>query len=234
MAFFELRDVRAGYGKAVVIRDTTLAMEKSDLTVVIGPNGAGKSTLLRTIYGLSTLFQGMILYKGNDIATWPPKKVASLGVAFVPQENNVFPSLRVIENLKLASEKQASGFQLRLDKVFDLFPVLKERRNQRAETLSGGESKMLAVGLGLMEAPELLLLDEPSGGLAPILVDVLFDAFKKIHQAGTAILLVEQNAKKAFELADYGYIIESGRIRYQGKARELMGNEEVIKSYFGV
>jgi ABC-type branched-subunit amino acid transport system ATPase component len=234
MAFFELRDVRAGYGKAVVIRDTTLAMEKSDLTVVIGPNGAGKSTLLRTIYGLSTLFQGMILYKGNDIATWPPKKVASLGVAFVPQENNVFPSLRVIENLKLASEKQASDFQLRLDKVFDLFPVLKERRNQRAETLSGGESKMLAVGLGLMEAPELLLLDEPSGGLAPILVDVLFDAFKKIHQAGTAILLVEQNAKKAFELADYGYIIESGRIRYQGKARELMGNEEVIKSYFGV
>jgi ABC-type branched-subunit amino acid transport system ATPase component len=234
MAFFELRDVRAGYGKAVVIKDTTLAMEKSDLTVVIGPNGAGKSTLLRTIYGLSTLFKGMILYKGNDIARWPPKKVASLGVAFVPQENNVFPSLRVIENLKLASEKQASDFQVRLDKVFDLFPVLKERRSQRAETLSGGESKMLAVGLGLMEAPELLLLDEPSGGLAPILVDVLFEAFKKIHQAGTAILLVEQNAKKAFELADYGYIIESGKIRYQGKARELMGNEEVIKSYFGV
>jgi ABC-type branched-subunit amino acid transport system ATPase component len=234
MAFFELRDVRAGYGKAVVIKDITLAMEKNDLTVVIGPNGAGKSTLLRTIYGLSTLFKGVILYKGYDIATWPPKKVSSLGVAFVPQENNVFPSLRVIENLKLASEKQASNFQARLENVFDLFPVLKERREQRAETLSGGESKMLAVGLGLMEAPELLLLDEPSGGLAPILVDVLFEAFRKIHQAGAAILLVEQNAKKAFELADYGYIIESGKMRYQGKAKELMGNEEVIKSYFGV
>jgi ABC-type branched-subunit amino acid transport system ATPase component len=234
MALFELRDVRAGYGKAVVIKDITLAMEKSDLTVVIGPNGAGKSTLLRTIYGLSTLFSGMILYKGDEMATWSPKRMASSGVAFVPQENNVFPSLRVIENLKLASEKQASDFQLRLDKVFTLFPVLKERRTQRAETLSGGESKMLAVGLGLMEAPELLLLDEPSGGLAPILVDVLFEAFKKIHQAGTAILLVEQNAKKAFELADYGYVIESGKIKYQGKASELTGNEEVTRSYFGV
>jgi ABC-type branched-subunit amino acid transport system ATPase component len=234
MPFFELRNVRAGYGKSVVIRDVAIAMEMSDLTVVIGPNGAGKSTLLRTIYGLSTLFEGMILYKGDDMAKWPPKKMASAGVAFVPQENNVFPSLRVMENLKLMSEKQVATFQERLNQVFDLFPVLKERRNQRAETLSGGESKMLAVGLGLMEAPELLLLDEPSGGLAPILVDVLFEAFKKIHQAGTAILLVEQNAKKAFALADYGYIIEGGKIRYQGKARELMGNEEVIKSYFGV
>jgi ABC-type branched-subunit amino acid transport system ATPase component len=234
MAFFELRQVRAGYGKAVVIKDITLAMEKSDLTVVIGPNGAGKSTLLRTIYGLSTLFEGSILYRGDDMTMWPPKRMAAAGVAFVPQENNVFPSLGVMENLKLVSEKQASDFQVRLDKVFDLFPVLKERRSQRAETLSGGESKMLAVGLGLMEAPELLLLDEPSGGLAPILVDVLFEAFKKIHQAGTAILLVEQNAKKAFELADYGYIIESGKIRYQGKAKELMDNDEVIRSYFGV
>jgi ABC-type branched-subunit amino acid transport system ATPase component len=234
MAFFELRQVRAGYGKAVVIKDITLAMEKSDLTVVIGPNGAGKSTLLRTIYGLSTLFEGSILYRGDDMTMWPPKRMAAAGVAFVPQENNVFPSLGVMENLKLVSEKQASDFQVRLDKVFDLFPVLKERRSQRAETLSGGESKMLAVGLGLMEAPELLLLDEPSGGLAPILVDVLFEAFKKIHQAGTAILLVEQNAKKAFELADYGYIIEGGKIRYQGKAKELMDNDEVIRSYFGV
>jgi ABC-type branched-subunit amino acid transport system ATPase component len=234
MTFFELRDVRAGYGKSVVIKDITLAMEKSDITVVIGPNGAGKSTLLRTIYGLSTLFNGMILYKGDDMTKWPPKRMASSGVAFVPQENNVFPSLRVIENLKLASEKQASDFQVRLENVFNLFPVLKERRTQRAETLSGGEAKMLAVGLGLMEAPELLLLDEPSGGLAPILVDVLFEAFKKIHQAGTAILLVEQNAKKAFELADYGYIIESGKIKYQGKAKELLDNEEVTRSYFGV
>jgi ABC-type branched-subunit amino acid transport system ATPase component len=234
MAFFELRGVRAGYGKAVVIKDITLSMEKSDLTVVIGPNGAGKSTLLRTIYGLSTLFEGMILYKGDDMTTWSAKRMASSGVAFVPQENNVFPSLRVIENLQLASEREAANFQVRLDNVFTLFPVLKERRNQRAETLSGGEAKMLAVGLGLMEAPELLLLDEPSGGLAPILVDVLFEAFKKIHQADTAILLVEQNAKKAFELADYGYVIESGKIKYQGKAKELLDNEEVTKSYFGV
>jgi ABC-type branched-subunit amino acid transport system ATPase component len=234
MAFFELRHVRAGYGKSVVIKDITLAMEKSDLTVVIGPNGAGKSTLLRTIYGLSTLFEGTILYKGDDMARWSPKRMASSGVAFVPQENNVFPSLRVIENLKLASEKEAANFQVRLNNVLDLFPALKERGSQRAETLSGGESKMLAVGLGLMEAPELLLLDEPSGGLAPILVDVLFEVFRKIHQSGTAILLVEQNAKKAFELADYGYVIESGKIKYQGKASELMGNEEVTRSYFGV
>jgi ABC-type branched-subunit amino acid transport system ATPase component len=234
MAFFELRGVRAGYGKAVVIKDITMAMEKRDLTVVIGPNGAGKSTLLRTIYGLSTLFEGMILYKGDDMTTWSAKRMASSGVAFVPQENNVFPSLRVIENLQLASEREAANFQVRLDNVFTLFPVLKERRNQRAETLSGGEAKMLAVGLGLMEAPELLLLDEPSGGLAPILVDVLFEAFKKIHQADTAILLVEQNAKKAFELADYGYVIESGKIKYQGKAKELLDNEEVTRSYFGV
>jgi branched-chain amino acid transport system ATP-binding protein len=139
-----------------------------------------------------------------------------------------------MENLKLASAKRSEIFRERLDMVFALFPALRDRRNQRSETLSGGESKMLAVGCGLMEVPELLLLDEPSGGLAPILVESLFDAFKEIHQTGTSILLVEQNAKKAFELAQYGYIIEGGKIKYQGKAEELMNNEEVIKSYFGV
>ena len=160
--------------------------------------------------------------------------MAEQGVAYVPQEMNIFPSLRVIENLKLTSAKKAKNYEERLNSVFNLFPVLKDRQNQRAETLSGGESKMLAVGLGLMEVPELLLLDEPSGGLAPVLVNILFDAFKEIHSTGTSILLVEQNAKKAFQLADYGYIIEGGKIKYEGKAEELMDNEEVIKSYFGV
>jgi branched-chain amino acid transport system ATP-binding protein len=136
--------------------------------------------------------------------------------------------------LKLGRVKKATGYEERINSIFDLFPVLRKRQNQMAETLSGGEAKMLAVGLGLMEIPEVLLLDEPSGGLAPVIVDTLFDAFKEIHNTGTSILLVEQNAKKAFKLADYGYIIEGGKIKYEGRAEELTDNEDVIQSYFGV
>ncbi len=234
MELFELHNITAGYGKAVVLKDISLEVGEGRVTVVIGPNGAGKTTLLRTIYRLTTLYKGEMIYKGNNISKWGPKRLAIEGVSYVPQESNVFPSLSVIENLKLASTKRSSSYKERLNSVFTLFPMLKERQYQRAETLSGGESKMLAVGCGLMEVPELLLLDEPSGGLAPILVDSLFDAFKEIHHTGASILLVEQNAKKAFELADYGYIIESGKIKYEGKAEELMDNEEVIKSYFGI
>lgn len=234
MALFEIHDVTAGYGKAVVLKDINLEIAEGGLTVVIGPNGAGKTTLLRTIYGLTTLYEGEVIYKDNNITKWEPKRIATEGIAYVPQESNFFPSLRVIENLKLALVKKTRSYEERLNSVFNLFPALKERQNQMSETLSGGEAKMLAVGLGLMELPELLLLDEPSGGLAPILVDILFDAFKEIHNAGTSILLVEQNAKKAFELADYGYIIEGGKIKYEGKAEELTDNEEVIQSYFGV
>jgi len=231
---FKLRNVTAGYGKAVVLKKVSLEVPEGGVTVVIGPNGAGKTTLLRTVYRLTTLYEGEVIYKGNNITKWGSKRISIEGVSYVPQENNVFPSLSVIENLRLASAKRSANYIERLNTVFTLFPILKERQNQRAETLSGGESKMLAVGCGLMEVPELLLLDEPSGGLAPILVDSLFDVFKEIHLTGTSILLVEQNAKKAFELADYGYIIEGGKIKYEGKAEELMGNEEVIRSYFGV
>ena len=234
MELFKLRNMTAGYGKAVVLKDVNLEVAEGGVTVVIGPNGAGKTTLLRTIYGLTTHYGGEILYKGKNIIEWQPKRIAIEGISYVPQESNIFSSLSVMENLKLASAKRSEIFRERLNIVFTLFPALRDRRNQRSETLSGGESKMLAVGCGLMEVPELLLLDEPSGGLAPILVDHLFDAFKEIHQTGASILLVEQNAKKAFELAQYGYIIEGGKIKYQGKAEELMNNEEVIKSYFGV
>ena len=234
MELFKLRNMTAGYGKAVVLKDVNLEVAEGGVTVVIGPNGAGKTTLLRTIYRLTTHYGGEILYKGKNIIEWQPKRIAIEGISYVPQESNIFPSLSVMENLKLASAKRSEIFRERLNIVFTLFPALRDRRNQRSETLSGGEAKMLAVGCGLMEVPELLLLDEPSGGLAPILVDSLFDAFKETHQSGTSILLVEQNAKKAFELAQYGYIIEGGKIKYEGKAEELMGNEEVIKSYFGV
>lgn len=234
MALFELQNVRAGYRNAVVLKDISMDVPEGGLTVVIGPNGAGKTTLLRTIYGLTTLFKGEVIYKGYNITNWKPERISGEGIAYIPQENNFFPSLRVIENLKLPSSKKPLTYEERIGKVFDLFPVLRERQNQRAETLSGGEARMLAVGLGLMEDPEFLLLDEPSGGLAPILVDTLFSALKKIHSAGTSILLVEQNAKKALRLADYGYIIEGGKIKYKGKSEELMDNEEVAKSYFGI
>jgi branched-chain amino acid transport system ATP-binding protein len=234
MALFELRNVTAGYGKAVVLKNINLEIAEGGLTIVIGPNGAGKTTLLRTIYGLTTLYEGEVIYKDNSITKWEPKRIATEGIAYVPQENNFFPSLRVIENLKLAAVKKASSYEERINSVFGLFPVLRERQNQMAETLSGGEAKMLAVGLGLMEIPELLLIDEPSGGLAPVIVDTLFDVFKEIHNTGTSILLVEQNAKKAFKLAHYGYIIEGGKIKYEGRAEELTDNEDVIQSYFGL
>jgi len=185
MELFELHNVTAGYGKAVVLKDVSLKVDEGRITVVIGPNGAGKTTLLRTIYRLTTLYKGEMVYKSKNITKWEPKRLAIEGISYVPQESNVFPSLNISENLKLASAKKSSIYKERLNSVFTLFPALKKRQNQRAETLSGGESKMLAVGCGLMEVPELLLLDEPSGGLAPILVDSLFDAFKEIHDTGT-------------------------------------------------
>ena len=233
MALLEVRNITSGYGKAVVLKNVNLEVPEGGFVAVIGPNGAGKSTLMKTIYTLVTLHEGEIKYKGNNIMKWGPSRIALEGIGYVPQENNFFPSLSVIENLKLGLTKGAHSGD-RLEKIFSLFPLLKERQNQRAETLSGGEGRMLAIACALIGEPELLLLDEPSGGLAPMLVDNLFETIKEIHQGGTSILLVEQNARKALESADYGYVIEGGRIKYEGKAKELMDNEEVVKSYLGV
>ena len=157
MELFELHNVTAGYGKAVVLKDVNLAVAEGSVTVAIGPNGAGKTTLLKTIYRLTTLYKGEMIFKGNNITKWEAKRFAMEGVSYVPQESNTFPSLSVIENLKLASGKRSSSYKEKLNSVFALFPVLRERQNQRAETLSGGESRMLAVGCGLMEVPVILL-----------------------------------------------------------------------------
>lgn len=236
MNILEIQDMGSGYGKARILNGISLNVEEGGLTTVIGPNGAGKTTLLRSIYGLCKVYSGRVHFKGNDIAKWSPAKVSTGGLNYVPQDNSIFPSLTVQENLLmgLVNVRERKTIHERLTRVFNRFPRLEERRNQRGGTLSGGERQMLAIGCALVTDPDLILLDEPSGGLMPKLVQGLFEEIQQIHEEGHSVLLVEQNAKQALEIADYAYILEGGRIKLEGAAKELMEEKEVSKYYLGV
>lgn len=229
----ELQDVSAGYGPIQVLIDINLKVGEQEFVTVIGPNGAGKSTLMKTIYGLATLHDGQLSYREEDLRKLNPEQLASRGLAYVPQDQSIFPSLSVLENLTLGTVNKDQQLH-KLEEIFTYFPRLKERQRQRAGTLSGGERQMLAISCALMGDPELLLLDEPSGGLAPLLVEMLFEKISEIHQQGTAVLLVEQNAKKALEAADRGYVLQGGRIQLEGTAGALLKEKAVIDSYLGV
>ena len=231
-----LDGVGAAYGTVPAIDGVTIAIGEGEAVGLLGANGAGKSTTLRAISGLVRLTAGRITFAGRDIATLPPYRVAELGIAHVPEGRQVFPELTVQENLEIgAYVPRAKAERARtLDTVYGIFPVLAERRRQRAGTMSGGEQQMLAVGRGLMLKPRLLMLDEPSLGLAPVMTDVTFEKIGEIHKMGTAILLVEQNVSRALSLVQRAYVLESGTVTMQGTSTQLANNKQVQAAYLGI
>lgn len=231
----KLENISAGYGFLQVLTDISLHVDKGEFVTVIGPNGAGKSTLMETIFNLTTLHSGKLLYENEEISGLDPSKLTPRGIAYVPQEHNIFPTLTVMENLVLGAFHNRGRQEQNLVEVFARFPRLEERQQQKGGTLSGGERQMLAVSCALMSEPMLLLLDEPSGGLAPLIVAELFEKIAEIQkEEDVAILLVEQNAQKALQYAERGYVLQSGKIQLEGSADELLGNTAVIESYLGV
>ncbi|HTU02629.1 MAG TPA: ABC transporter ATP-binding protein [Candidatus Sulfotelmatobacter sp.] len=231
-----LSGVSASYGSVMAIRDITIAVGDGEAVGLLGANGAGKTTTLRAISGLMRLRAGTILFDGVDIAGMPPYTIAQLGIAHVPEGRQVFPEMTVQENLELGAYAPRAKAERRhsLDVVFGIFPVLAERRSQVAGTMSGGEQQMLAIGRGLMLKPRLLMLDEPSLGLAPVVTDTTFDAIRRIHAMGMAILLVEQNASHALALVHRAYVLESGKVALEGTSGELTDNELVRAAYLGM
>lgn len=232
----ELHEVNAGYGDLQVLWDVSLEVDSKEIVSLIGSNGAGKTTTLRVISGLLKPFSGKIMFKGRDITKLPSHKRVEMGLALVPEGRQLFPEMTVIDNLEMGAytKRARDKFQDTLDWVLTLFPKLKERRNQLAGTMSGGEQQMLAIARGLMSRPDILMMDEPSMGLAPKLVLETFETVKKLRLEGVTILLVEQNAKAALDISDRAYILETGRITLQGNAKELSGMDEVRKAYLGI
>ena len=232
----ELSGVSASYGSVMAVTDISITVGEGEAVGLLGANGAGKSTTLRAISGLMRLRSGTITFAGANIALLPPYKVAELGIAHVPEGRQVFPEMTAQENLEIGAYIPRAKAERRrtLDVVFSIFPILAERRNQVAGTMSGGEQQMLAIGRGLMLKPRLLMLDEPSLGLAPVVTDATFAAIKKIHSMGTAILLVEQNAGRALTLVRRAYVLESGKVVMGGPSAELANNEQVRAAYLGI
>jgi ABC-type branched-subunit amino acid transport system ATPase component len=230
----ELRDLAAGYAKADILHGVSLEVHQGEMVCIIGPNGAGKTTTLRSIFGLTDIRRGQVILAGESVNKVRTYERVTKGIAFIPQENNVFPSLTVEVNLEMGF-KPGKGSRLTdaLESVYQQFPRLKERRKQRVGTLSGGERRMCAVGIGLMSSPKVLLLDEPSLGLAPIVVQQLFERIQEINRGGTTILLVEQNAKRALSIADRGYVLELGQVKHQGTGQGLANDPEVQRLYLG-
>jgi len=231
-----LSGVSAGYGSVPAISDVSIAIGEGEAVGLLGANGAGKSTTLRAISGLVRLTAGTITFRGTNIASLPAYKVTELGIAHVPEGRQVFPELTVKENLEIGAYiPSAKASRARtLELVFTIFPVLAERRKQLAGTMSGGEQQMLAVGRGLMLQPRLLMLDEPSLGLAPVVTDATFEKIQEIHAMGTAILLVEQNVSRALSLVQRAYVLESGKVIMQGTSAELVNNKQVQAAYLGI
>lgn len=235
MALLEIKDMEVSYGFIRAIKGISFKVEKGEIIALIGANGAGKTTTLHALSGLIPLDAGSITFNEQDLTKIPAHERVAMGMAQVPEGRRVFQQLTVQKNLMLGaySRKDQSGIAENLDEVFTRFPRLKERRNQVAGTLSGGEQQMLAMGRALMSKPDIMLLDEPSMGLSPILVSEIFDIIKHINESGTTVLLVEQNAKKALSIANRAYVLETGNIILSGKAEDLMNDDSVRKAYLG-
>ncbi len=231
----EIQDLVAGYGASEVLHGISMDIQVGEIVTMVGANGAGKTTTLRSICGLTNIRGGTVLFKGLKTTGKAPHVMSARGLAFVPQERSIFPSLSVHENLEMGGYRLADDgrFEERVERVYGRFPVLDQRRKQRAGTLSGGERRMLAIGRGLMSNPDLLMLDEPSLGLAPKLVEEVFRHIQEIHEDGTTVFVVEQNARRALSIADRAYVIELGRIRHQGSGQELLQDPEVQRAYLG-
>lgn len=235
MAMLEIKDLEVCYGVIRAIKGVSFEVNQGEVIALIGANGAGKTTILHTITGLIPAKSGSILFEGKDLTKTPAHKIVSMGMAHVPEGRRVFAQLSVLENIKLGAytRKDKAEITKSLQMVYERFPRLEERKNQVAGTLSGGEQQMLAMGRALMSNPRIILMDEPSMGLSPLLVSEIFDIIKVISESGTTVLLVEQNAKKALSIADRAYVLETGNITLSGKASDLINNDSVKKAYLG-
>ncbi len=235
MAMLEVKDLEVCYGVIRAVKGVSFSVEKGEVIALIGANGAGKTTILHTITGLLPAKSGSITFEGKELTKTPAHKIVSMGIAHVPEGRRVFQQLSVLENLRLGAYTRKDKAEIRssLERVYARFPRLEERKNQIAGTLSGGEQQMLAMGRALMSNPRIILMDEPSMGLSPLLVSEIFDIIRVISEGGTTVLLVEQNAKKALSIANRAYVLETGSITLSGKASDLMHDPSVQKAYLG-
>ena len=223
-----------GYGKgADILHNCTVAVNKGEIAVIVGPNGAGKSTAMKAIFGMLDMHTGSVQIDGEDITNLSPQDRVAKGMAFVPQNQNIFTSLSVEENLEMGAFLRNDDISQTMAQVFDLFPILKEKRKQAAGELSGGQRQQVAVGRALMTQPSVLMLDEPTAGVSPVVMDELFEKIIDIKNKGVAIIIVEQNAKQALGIADYGHVLVAGENKYDGKGKELLQDNEVRKSFLG-
>lgn len=233
MALLEVGDLDAGYGDLRILNGVDMTVDDAEYVTIVGPNGAGKSTVMKTVFGLTTLMGGSITFEGTEISDRRPEDIITTGISYVPQTDNVFPSLSVRENLEMGAYILDSVPEDRIQRINERFPILADREGQKAGSLSGGQQQMVAMGRALMLNPDLLLLDEPSAGLAPDLVDETFDRIDEINDDGTAILMVEQNAKEALRRCDRGYVLVQGENRYEDSGDALLSDEAVRQDFLG-
>ena len=233
MKFLNGQNMTGGYGGADILHDCTIGVDQGEIAVIVGPNGAGKSTAMKAVFGMLNISQGSVHLDGEDISQLSPQDRVAQGMSFVPQNQNVFTSMSVEENLEMGAYTRRDDFTETMEQVFELFPILKEKRRQAAGELSGGQRQQVAVGRALMTQPKVLMLDEPTAGVSPIVMDELFDRVIEVAKSGIAILMVEQNARQALSIADRGYVLVQGRNRYTDTGAALMANPEVRRAFLG-
>lgn len=233
MSFLSAESMTGGYGGADILHDCEIKAEKGEITVIVGPNGAGKSTAMKAVFGMLNLRLGQIILDGEDITKLTPQDRVAKGMAFVPQTNNVFPSMSVEENLEMGAYLRDDDIFETIEQIYELFPILKEKRLQPAGELSGGQRQQVAVGRALMTQPKLLMLDEPTAGVSPIVMDELFDRIIEVARTGISILMVEQNARQALNIADKGYVLVQGANRFIDTGEALLANPDVRRSFLG-
>ena len=233
MTFFEGKNMYAGYGATMILNGCSISVDKGKISVIVGPNGGGKSTAMKALFGMLPLSRGSITFEGKDIVHLRPEQRVMLGMAYVPQTSNVFPSMTVLENLEMGGFIRVDDLSSTIADIFDLFPILKTKQGQVAGELSGGQRQQVAVARALMTQPKILMLDEPTAGVSPIVMDELFDHIVKVKRTNVAILMVEQNAKQALSISDRGYVLVTGENRYSGSGKELLNDPRVRSSFLG-
>ena len=233
MALLEARDVVAGYGETEILHGVSITVDTGEIVTIIGPNGCGKSTLMKSVIGLVNVGAGSVMFRGNEISNMPPEQIVRSGLCYVPQTANVFPSLTIRENLDMGAFIRKDDYRARIEEMFEIFPDLADRPNRNAGSLSGGQRQMLAIARALMLDPVMLLLDEPSAGLSPLMMGSVFERIRSVNAMGVSILLVEQNAREALSMSDRGYVLSAGENRLEDRGPALLDNPEIARLYLG-